>query len=146
MNGFQKDLRTRILGVASHLEVTGSNNTLSDWQNIVDSSRKLPHVLASAPYITAQAMLSYDQGVQGAIVRGVLPAAEDKVADLSSHMKIGHLSDLRSGEFGIILGTDLAYSLSGGDGTTRPVYTYRRGAAFEAVYRGRLVSNWHARI
>jgi lipoprotein-releasing system permease protein len=111
MNGFQKDLRTRILGVASHLEVTGSNNTLSDWQNIVDSSRKLPHVLASAPYITAQAMLSYDQGVQGAIVRGIQPEAEDKVADLSSHMKVGHLSDLRSGEFGIILGTDLAYSL-----------------------------------
>lgn len=111
MNGFQKDLRTRILGVASHLEVTGSNNTLSDWQNIVDSSRKLPHVLASAPYITAQAMLSYDQGVQGAIIRGIQPAAEDKVADLSSHMKVGHLNDLRSGEFGIILGADLAYSL-----------------------------------
>jgi lipoprotein-releasing system permease protein len=111
MNGFQKDLRTRILGVASHLEVTGSNNTLSDWQNIVDSSRKLPHVLASAPYITAQAMLSYEQGVQGAIVRGIQPEAEDKVADLSRHMKVGHLSDLQSGEFGIILGTDLAYSL-----------------------------------
>lgn len=111
MNGFQKELRTRILGVASHLEITGSNNTLSDWPTIAESSLKREHVLASAPYITAQAMLSYDQGVQGAIVRGVLPAAEDKVADLGSHMKAGQLTDLRSGEFGIILGADLAFAL-----------------------------------
>ncbi len=111
MNGFQKELRTRILGVASHLEITGSNNTLSDWSNIAESSLKREHVLASAPYITAQAMLSYDQGVQGAIVRGVLPVAEDKVADLGSHMKAGSLTDLRAGEFGIILGADLAFAL-----------------------------------
>ncbi len=111
MNGFQKDLRTRILGVASHLEITGSNNTLSDWPNIAESSVKREHVLASAPYIAAQAMLSYGQGVQGAIIRGVLPAAEDKVADLGKSMRVGRLNDLRAGEFGIILGTDLAYNL-----------------------------------
>jgi len=111
MNGFQKDLRTRILGVASHLEITGSNNTLADWSNIVESSVKREHVLASAPYITAQAMLSYGQGVQGAIIRGVLPTAEDKVADLGKSMRVGSLNDLRAGEFGIILGTDLAYNL-----------------------------------
>jgi len=111
MNGFQKDLRTRILGVASHLEITGSNNTLSDWPNIAESSVKREHVLASAPYITAQAMLSYSQGVQGAIIRGVIPAAEDKVADLGKSMRVGTLNDLRAGEFGIILGTDLAYNL-----------------------------------
>jgi lipoprotein-releasing system permease protein len=111
MNGFQKDLRTRILGVASHLEITGSNNTLTDWPNIVESSVKREHVLASAPYIAAQAMLSFGQGVQGAIIRGVLPAAEDKVADLGKSMKVGDLNDLRAGEFGIILGADLAYTL-----------------------------------
>lgn len=111
MNGFQKELRTRILGVASHLEITGSNNQLADWQRIAEFSVKQPHVLASAPYITAQGMLSYDQGVQGAIIRGVVPMAEDKVADLGGHMKAGSLNDLRSGEFGIILGADLAYAL-----------------------------------
>ena len=111
MNGFQKDLRTRILGVASHLEITGSNNTLEDWPSIAATTSKREHVLASAPYITAQAMLSYDQGVQGAIVRGILPSAEDKVADLGKSMRVGSLSDLRAGEFGIILGADLAYSL-----------------------------------
>jgi lipoprotein-releasing system permease protein len=111
MNGFQKDLRTRILGVASHLEITGSNNTLTDWPNIIETSVKREHVLASAPYIAAQAMLSYGQGVQGAIIRGVLPVAEDKVADLGKSMRVGSLTDLRAGEFGIILGTDLAYNL-----------------------------------
>jgi lipoprotein-releasing system permease protein len=111
MNGFQKELRTRILGVASHLEITGINNQLSDWQSIVDFTVKQPHVLASAPYIMAQGMLSYDQGVQGAIIRGVLPASEDKVADLGRNMKAGSLSNLKSGEFGIILGADLAYNL-----------------------------------
>jgi lipoprotein-releasing system permease protein len=111
MNGFQKELRTRILGVASHLEITGSNNQLADWQRVAEFSVKQPHVLASAPYITAQGMLSYDQGVQGAIIRGVVPTAEDKVADLGGHMKAGSLNDLRSGEFGIILGADLAYAL-----------------------------------
>lgn len=111
MNGFQKELRTRILGVASHLEITGSNNQLSDWQQVATYSAKQPHVLASAPYIMAQGMLSYDQGVQGAIIRGVLPVAEDNVADLGRNMKVGQLADLRAGEFGIILGADLAYNL-----------------------------------
>jgi lipoprotein-releasing system permease protein len=111
MNGFQKELRTRILGVASHLEITGGNNQLADWQRVAEFSAKQAHVLASAPYITAQGMLSYDQGVQGAIIRGVVPDAEDKVADLGKHMKAGSLNDLRAGEFGIVLGADLAYAL-----------------------------------
>lgn len=111
MNGFQKELRTRILGVASHLEITGGNNQLADWQRVAEFSAKQAHVLASAPYITAQGMLSYDQGVQGAIIRGVVPEAEDKVADLGKHMKAGSLNDLRAGGFGIVLGADLAYAL-----------------------------------
>lgn len=111
MNGFQKELRTRILGVASHLEITGNNNQLADWQNVAASTLKQEHVLVSAPYITAQGMLSFGQGVQGAIIRGVLPATEEKVADLGRHMKAGSLNSLRSGEFGIILGADLAYAI-----------------------------------
>ncbi|MDD2834230.1 MAG: lipoprotein-releasing ABC transporter permease subunit [Methylotenera sp.] len=111
MNGFQKELRTRILGVASHLEITGSNHQLASWQAVADFVAKQPQVLASAPYITAQGMLSYDQGVQGAMIRGVLPADENQVADLGHHMKAGSLEALRAGEFGIVLGTDLAYAL-----------------------------------
>jgi lipoprotein-releasing system permease protein len=111
MNGFQKELRTRILGVASHLEITGANNQLADWKNVMEFTGKTKRVLASAPYISAQGMLSYNQGVQGAIIRGIEPTAEDSVADLGRHMKAGNLTDLQPGEFGIILGVDLAYAL-----------------------------------
>lgn len=110
MNGFQDELRTRILGVASHLQITGMNNKLKNWQSVSDYVGDRPHVLASAPYITAQAMLSYGQGVQGSIIRGIEPAMEERVADLSKHMKVGDLNALQAGEFGIVLGSDLAIS------------------------------------
>jgi lipoprotein-releasing system permease protein len=111
MNGFQEELRARILGVASHLQITGANNTLEEWPRVVASVTSAPHVQAAAPYIMAQGMLSYGQAVQGAIIRGVLPADEDKVAELGGHMRAGQLSDLRAGEFGIVLGAELAQSL-----------------------------------
>lgn len=111
MNGFQSELRTRILGVASHLEITGASNQLSQWQLLASQVESQPEVKASAPYVMAQGMLSFGQGVQGAIVRGVLPNMEDKVADIGKHMKAGALSDLQSGEFNIVLGADLAMLL-----------------------------------
>lgn len=111
MNGFQEELRNRILGVASHLEITEASNTLRDWPHVVDLVKSKPHVQAAAPYIMAQGMLSYGSSVQGAIVRGVLPEEEDKVAELGTHMKAGKLSDLREGEFGVVLGADLALNL-----------------------------------
>lgn len=111
MNGFQSELRTRILGVASHLEITGANNRLNNWPLLANQLESEPQVKASAPYVMAQGMLSFGQGVQGAIVRGVLPNEEDKVADIGKHMKAGALSDLRSGEFNIVLGADLAMLL-----------------------------------
>ncbi|WP_020167910.1 MULTISPECIES: lipoprotein-releasing ABC transporter permease subunit [Methylotenera] len=116
MNGFQAELRNRILGVASHLEITGANNQLSDWPTLAEEVKANPKVKASAPYVMAQGMLSYGQGVQGAIVRGVLPKLEDKVADLGRHMKAGSLDDLRAGEFNIVLGADLAHLLGVGVG------------------------------
>ena len=111
MNGFQAELRNRILGVASHIEVTGANNKLQNWQSILPKIKQNPQVLEAAPYITAQGMLSFGEGVQGAIVRGIIPLDEDKVADLGRNMKAGSLNSLRAGEFGIILGADLAYNL-----------------------------------
>ena len=111
MNGFQAELRTRILGVASHLEITGANNQLGDWPSLAAQVKNQPEVIASAPYVMAQGMLSYGQAVQGVLVRGVLPGYEDKVADLGKNMKAGKLADLRAGEFGIVLGTDLAQLL-----------------------------------
>ncbi len=111
MNGFQQELRTRILGVASHLQVTGSQNRLDDWQAVADVVNQQPKVVASAPFVNAQAMLSHGQAVHGVMVRGVKPDLENTVADLGQHMRMGELTDLVPGEFGIVLGTDLAYSL-----------------------------------
>jgi lipoprotein-releasing system permease protein len=117
MNGFQAELRTRILGVASHLEITGTNNQLGDWQSLAAQVKKnQPEVIASAPYVMAQGMLSYGQAVQGALVRGILPGYEDSVADLGKNMKVGKLTDLRAGEFGVVLGADLAQLLGVGIG------------------------------
>ncbi len=111
MNGFQKELRTRILGVASHIQITGYDNELGDWQQVADAALKHPDVRAAAPYISEQAMLSFDETVRGAMVRGVLPAAEDGVADFSQHMRAGRLNELQPGSFGIVLGIELARAL-----------------------------------
>ena len=116
MNGFQTELPNSILGVASHNEITGNSNQLANWQNVANQVKAQPKVVASAPYVMAQGMLSYGQAVQGALVRGVLPSEEDKVADLGKHMKAGVLTDLRAGEFNIILGSDLAFLLGVGVG------------------------------
>ena len=111
MNGFQEELRSRILGVASHLQITGANNLLSDWQTVSSKVQAAKHVTGTAPYIMAQGMLYNGQAVQGAIVRGVLPNEESKVSDLAEHMRAGQLANLKAGEFGIVLGAELAQSL-----------------------------------
>jgi lipoprotein-releasing system permease protein len=111
MNGFQTELRARILGVASHAQITGVNSRLSDWEAVAAKAKQHPRVRATAPFINAQGMLSAGQAVRGAIVRGVLPQQEDSVADIGKHMRAGRLDALKAGEFGMVLGTDLARAL-----------------------------------
>src|SRR5512132_1003765 len=111
MNGFQKEVRTRILGVASHVQITSVNNRLREWQPIAKMAGQHAHVVASAPFVQAQAMLSVGSAVRGALVRGILPAQEEKVADLGEKMKMGSLEALKPGEFGVVLGIDLARAL-----------------------------------
>ncbi len=111
MNGFQKELRTRILGVASHIQITGIQGELSDWPALAQQAMQHPEVKASAPFIQSQGMFSVDGGVKGALVRGILPNEEDKVADFRQTIKSGSLDALRPGEFGVVLGADLARSL-----------------------------------
>lgn len=120
MNGFQKELRTRILGVAAHAQISGAEGELSDWPSAVAGVTRHPRVIAAAPYVQQQAMLSNDGQVKGALVRGILPDAEERVADFARHMKSGALERLRPGEFGIVLGADLAWALhaSSGDRVT----------------------------
>jgi len=111
MNGFQSELRERILGVASHIQISGADGELAPWREVMSGAARHPDVLASAPFVSAQGMVSYEQAVRGAMIRGVDPALEDKVADFSAHMKAGSLANLAPGEFGIVLGAELAQAL-----------------------------------
>ena len=94
MNGFQKELRARILGVASHVQITGMSGGLSDWRKVAAQTARNPEVVAAAPYVMAQGLISNRQTVQGSIVRGIVPADEDKVADIGMDMKSGSLGAL----------------------------------------------------
>jgi lipoprotein-releasing system permease protein len=111
MNGFQKEVRARILGVASHVQISGFDNRLTDWEFTAAEASRHPDVIAAAPFVNAQAMVSYDQVVHGAIVRGILPDKENTVADFEAMMVSGALQDLQPGEFNIIIGMELSRSL-----------------------------------
>jgi lipoprotein-releasing system permease protein len=112
MNGFQREVRTRILSVAAHIQISGPSDSLADWRAIADKARENPEVVAAAPYVSAQGLLSNGGTVRGAYIRGILPDAEEKVAELGQHMVSGSLTALKPGEFGIVLGIELARALS----------------------------------
>ena len=111
MNGFQKELRARILGVASHVQISGADNQLADWRKVAEAAAKEPHVLAAAPFVNAQAMLTAGQAVRGSVVRGIEPGLEEKVAEIGLHMRAGKLDALKPSAFGIVLGSELARAL-----------------------------------
>lgn len=108
MNGFQRELRARILGVTAHVQISGPEGKLSDWPKVADAAGADPGVVAAAPYVSTQAMLSTEAAVRGANVRGVDPRRESQVADMTRYLRAGALDTLLPGEFGIMLGVDLA--------------------------------------
>src|SRR5690554_710698 len=116
MNGFQDELRERILGMTAHVTIGQQGGTLSDWPSVVERVEQNPAVLAAAPYVQSEGMLSAGSAVSGAIVRGIRPALEMPVTNIGSHMQEGVLNDLKPGEFGIVLGSALARSLGVGVG------------------------------
>jgi len=110
MNGFQLELRNRILSVASHIEIRGFPE-LKDPDAVTALARRNPRVIASAPYVLGQAMLSVGDANRGVLVRGVDPAQEDTVADIGRHMVRGTFSSLTPGSFNVVLGAELARAL-----------------------------------
>ncbi len=111
MNGFQEELRTRILGTVAHATIEGSAGTLPDWQAAVALARKDARVAGAAPYIQTESLLQ-GQNRQGAMLRGVEPALEGAVSDLPSKMVQGRFDSLQPGSFNIVLGTELAAALN----------------------------------
>jgi lipoprotein-releasing system permease protein len=111
MNGFQTELRSRILAVVSHVEISGVGGELVDWPRVAAQAAAQPQVVAAAPFVQAQGMLAYGQAVRGAMVRGIQPDLEDQVADFRRHMKSGEFDALLPDRFNIILGSELARAL-----------------------------------
>jgi lipoprotein-releasing system permease protein len=110
MNGFQQELRNRILSVASHIEIMGFPD-LKDPAAVASIAQRNPHVIGTAPYVNGQAMLSSGDVNRGALLRGIDPAREPKVADIGLHMRRGTLDSLVPGSFNIVLGSELARAL-----------------------------------
>jgi lipoprotein-releasing system permease protein len=110
MNGFQEELRNRILSATSHVEIRGEP-VLRDAAAVAAAARRNPHVVATAPYVVGQAMLSVGDANRGVIMRGIDPVQEDKVADIEAHMRRGSLATLEPGSFDIVLGAEVARAL-----------------------------------
>lgn len=108
MNGFQKEVRDRMLSVLSHVEVFDGSGGLSDWQALAKLAAEHPEVRAAAPFVDGQAMVTRNDVVRGVMVRGILPSEEPKVSDVASQVVRGRLDALRPGEFNIVLGSELA--------------------------------------
>ena len=110
MNGFDRELKDRILGMVAHATVEGVDESVRDWPQALARAERNPHVLGAAPYVEREAMLQ-GQRVSGAIVRGVLPEYEPHVSEIDRKMVVGKLDDLSAGSFNIILGRELAMKL-----------------------------------
>jgi lipoprotein-releasing system permease protein len=111
MNGFEQELRTRILSLTSHATISAFGAGLADWKQMAERIESHAEVQGAAPYIEAQGLLAAGEHTSGAMIIGVLPDEEAKVADISSKMQSGRFEDLAPGEYGIVLGAELAKSL-----------------------------------
>lgn len=117
MNGFQKEVRDRMLSVLSHAEVYNLAGSVGNWQDTLGTLKTAENrIVAGAPFVSGQALLSAGAGVQGAMVRGIDPAAEPSVSDIPSAVRMGSVDNLKAGSFGVILGRDLARQLRVGPG------------------------------
>ncbi len=116
MNGFQHEVRDRMLSVLPHIEIESETGTLSDWRAVADKALADREVLAAAPVLESQAMFVRAGVVRGALIEGVDPALEPAVSEVLRHLQGAPISELRAGGFGIVLGIDLARSLGVGPG------------------------------
>ena len=108
MNGFEAELRERILGMTAHATVTGKYGQLDNWRELDQKLKGTLHVEGAAPFITGQVMINADRRVSGTMLNGIQPDYESRVSEVADKMKSGKLTDLVAGEYGIVLGIELA--------------------------------------
>jgi lipoprotein-releasing system permease protein len=123
MNGFGNELRDRTLSMTSHATVSGYDGYLNDWEIAVDKVKKNNEVVAAAPYIRKEVMLSNGRRVSGSLIRGIKPELETTVSLVESKMVSGSLTDLKAGEYGLVLGRELANTLGVYEGDRVTVIT-----------------------
>ena len=111
MNGFEEVLRTRILSLTAHATITGLEGRIRNWRPDLEQLQRFPGVVGAAPYIEEQGMLIHGDRSSGVMLRGVLPDGEQRVVDLSPHLLSGRMSDLKPGQYRVILGSALAEEL-----------------------------------
>ncbi|NQD37624.1 lipoprotein-releasing ABC transporter permease subunit [Permianibacter sp. IMCC34836] len=112
MNGFERELQTRILGMAPHVVIADSRGALNDWPALAEKFKHHPGIEASAPFVSAQSMFRYAGYNRFGLVQGIDPTLEQQVSIVGEHMVFGSLSALKPGEFGIVLGQVLADNLA----------------------------------
>ena len=103
MNGFQREMSSRILGMVPHATIVGVN-PIDDWQPVAAAAMKNPEVTAAVPFTEMEGMLSYKGSMQPIQVSGVDPAQEGKVSIVAQHIVQGRLDALKPGEFGVVIG------------------------------------------
>ncbi|WP_028224430.1 lipoprotein-releasing ABC transporter permease subunit [Paraburkholderia ferrariae] len=111
MNGFQRDVRDRMLSVLAHIEIFSPTGSMPDWQLTAKEAKTNREVIGAAPYVDAQALLTRGDSLSGVALRGIEPSEEPQVSDIDKEMKAGSLNDLTPGSWNIVLGADLASSL-----------------------------------
>ncbi|HXG27300.1 MAG TPA: lipoprotein-releasing ABC transporter permease subunit [Nevskiales bacterium] len=117
MNGFERELRERILGMASHATVSGYRQPLSDWTGVRELALASDlGIVGAAPYIEGEGMLRHGDKLSGTLLRGVLPEHETEVSDVGEHMLEGGLAALQPGAFNLVVGKELAEALGVGAG------------------------------
>ncbi|EIJ42835.1 lipoprotein releasing system, transmembrane protein, LolC/E family [Beggiatoa alba B18LD] len=111
MNGFEKELRERMLGMAAHVVVTTFDTGWSGWREWQDKLKTYPHVTGVAPFIQGQGMITYNRAVYGTYFQGIEPTLEAKISQVTNKMQEGSLDALKAGEFGVVIGRELQKSL-----------------------------------
>ncbi|USX11977.1 lipoprotein-releasing ABC transporter permease subunit [Oxalobacteraceae bacterium OTU3CAMAD1] len=111
MNGFEKEVTTRMLSVLAHVEVFDMRGSMPDWEERARQAAANPEVRAAAPFVETEGMLIRDDILRPSVVRGVLPSAEKNVSEVAERMREGSLDSLTPGQFNIVLGAELARAL-----------------------------------
>ena len=116
MNGFEHELRQRILNIVSHATISGVESPLEDWRSMRDSVLASPEVIGVAPYVDGQGLLMAEEALAGVQVRGIDPAIEPDVSAIATLLGQGSLEDLQPGAYRTLIGTALARELDVGVG------------------------------